>query len=59
MVLQRREDARGQIGRAPSVDEVKEGVEVHLAVLREISGQVGREPGVEQPSASPLDDRIG
>ena len=47
MVLQRREDARGQIGWAPPVDEVKEGVEVHLAVLREIGGQVGCEPGVE------------
>ena len=59
MVLQRRENARGQIGRAPSVDEVQEGVEVCPAVLCKVSGQVSGETGAEEPPTSPLDDRIG
>lgn len=46
-------------GGAPSVEQLHDGVQVYLGVLRESSGQSRGTPGGDEAPATPLDDGVG
>ena len=47
MVLQRRENSRGEAGRASPVNKVQEGVEVYPAVIGQVSGEIRGKSGAK------------
>jgi hypothetical protein len=57
VVVQRSEYPCRDRGWAAAIDELENGVEVDAAVARQPSGQIGSEPGGNQASAAPPDDR--
>jgi hypothetical protein len=58
VLVQRREDAHGELRRAASVDQLKRGVQVDIAVRGDAGGEVWSEARREQTPASPFRDRI-
>ena len=57
-LVQGREDARGELRRAASVDELEHGVQIDSAVLGKVGGEIGSEPGREQAPAPPFHNRV-
>ena len=53
LVVERRQDARGQRRRAASIDQLDQGVKVHIRFAREFLCEFGVEPGLVQPRVTP------
>ena len=53
LAVQRGEDARGERGRAPPIDELQHRVHVRSLVCHEGSGEPGVEAGLLESSAAP------
>jgi hypothetical protein len=54
-----RQNARRNLGRAASVEQLEHGVQVDLGVLGEPSGQTWGTPRGDEAAATPLDDGVG
>jgi hypothetical protein len=50
------DDPFGRLGRAATVDQIENGVEVDRAVTRQLSCQAGKKTCPEQPASTPLND---
>jgi hypothetical protein len=56
ILVERGDDAGGEVGRAAALDQVDERVDVHALVARERGRQPGRKPGLGEPTAPPSRD---
>jgi hypothetical protein len=54
-VVERREDARRQVGRTAPIDQLEQPVQVDPVRPRQPRREVGRESGAEQPPSAPPD----